>query len=127
MYVPFLPQVTALHLAAKFSCGAVVRALIQAGADVGAQDDPDQKSPLHYAASDNQAVVPVLLREGAEVNLLDKEERSALYNAAFTSHREAVIALCAGGADPHLGKSPLTDSLVTEEMKTLISQQLSLF
>ena len=70
--------------------------------------------------------MPVLLREGAEVNLLDKEERSALYNAAFTSHREAVIALCAGGADPYLGKSPLTDSLVTEEMKTLIREQLSL-
>ena len=117
---------TALHLAAQFSSGSVVRSLIEAGADVGAQDDPDQKSPLHYAASDNQTVVPVLLRENAEVNLLDKEQRTALLNAAHANHREAVIALCAGGADPYLGKSPLTDSLVAEEMKTLIREQLSL-
>ena len=117
---------TDLHLAAQFSCGAVVRALIHAGADVAAQDDPDQKSPLHYAASENQQVVPVLLRERAEVNLLDNEERSPLFNAAHANHREAVIALCAGGADPYLGKSPLTDSLVTEEMKTLTREQLSL-
>ena len=119
---------TALHLAAQFSSGSVVRALIEAGADVGAQDAPDQKSPLHYAASDNLQynVVPVLLRERAEVNLLDNKQRSPLYNAAYTSHREAVIALCAGGADPYLGKSPLTDPLVSEEMKTLIREQLSL-
>ena len=38
---------------------------------------------------------------------------------------DGVIALCAARAEPHLSKSPL-DDFVTEEMKIIIREQLSL-
>ena len=72
-----------------------------------------------------EVAVPVLLEANAEVNVVNGWNRSPLWNAAYKNHREAVIALCAAGADPHLGDpSPLRDSI--EEMKTLIREQLSL-
>merc|ERR1719397_644608 len=55
-------KVTALHLAARFSSGLVVRTLIEAGADVNALDSY-QQSPLHIAALYNPPAVPVLLEE----------------------------------------------------------------
>lgn len=110
---------TALHLAAQLSSGSVVRALIEGGADVNVQD-ADQWSPLHYAACFNPAAVPVLLEAKAEVNQLDFIHQSPLFKASFENHREAVVALCGAGADPHIGNSPLTDSTVTDEIKTLI-------
>ena len=116
----FSPQMTALHLAAKFSSGSVVRSLIEAGADVGAQDEPDQKSPLHYAARENPAAVPVLLAANAEVNLLNSGNYSPLFFAARDNHRESVIAILNAGGDPHLGDSPLTYSDVPKDIKDLI-------
>ena len=103
----------------------MVSTLVQAGANVDALDS-DQRSPLHWASSENPAVVPVLIGGGCKVNLLDKWQHSPLFYAARYDHREAVIALCAAGANPHLGWSPLTSSSVSEEMKNLIREQLSL-
>ena len=115
----FLTQVTALHLAAWFSSGSVVRALIEAGANVNARDSSEQTA-LHLAAWHNPVTVPVLLEANAEVNLLNSQECSPLYHAARRSHREAVIALCAAGANPYHGYNPLTDSYVCDEVKVLI-------
>ena len=90
------------------------------------QPFPTQQTALHLAALFNPAAVPVLLEAHADVNVVDSRNRSPLFEAAMENHREAVIALCAAGADPHLGHSPLTGSLVSEEMKNLIREQLSL-
>ena len=90
------------------------------------QPFPTQLTALHLAAEFNPAAVPVLLEANAEVNVVTGYNSSPLFWAALENHREAVIALCAAGADPHLGRSPLTDSLVSDEMKTLIREQLSL-
>ena len=99
----------------------MVSTLCEAGANVDALDSY-QQSPLHYASSDNPAVVPVLIGAGCKVNLLDEGQFSPLYLAArYSKDRSAVAALMSAGADPHLGKrSPLTDSIVSDEMKDYI-------
>ena len=62
---------TALHLVGVFkSSPPVVRALIEAGAEVDALDG-DQTSPLHDAAMHNSAAVQVLVQANAKVNVLD--------------------------------------------------------
>ena len=90
------------------------------------QPFPTQLTALHLAAICNPAAVPVLLEANADVNVVDSWDQSPLFYAALLKHREAVIALCAAGADPHLGESPLTASYVSEDMKNLIREQLSL-
>ena len=90
------------------------------------QPFPTQSTALHLAAYYNPAAVPVLLEANAEVNVVNGWDCSPLFYAALYNHREAVIALCAAGADPHLGFSPLTWPDVSKEMKNLIREQLSL-
>ena len=94
--------------------------LVQAGANVDALNS-DQQSPLHSASSGNPAVVPVLIGAGCKVNLLNCMQYSPLFLAARSSKdRSAVAALMSAAADPHLGRSPLTDLLVSDEMKDYI-------
>ena len=117
----FPTQLTPLHLAAMFKSSAtVVSTLCEAGANVDALNS-NQQSPLHLASSGNPAVVPVLIGAGCKVNLLDKWQESPLYRAAsFSKDRSAVAALMSAAADPHLGKSPLTEPYVSDEMKDYI-------
>ena len=111
-------QLTALHIAAWFdNSGSGVRALIEAGAEINARDNW-RESPLHIAAYWNPAAVPVLLAANAEVNLLNRCNESPLFYAAVENQTECVDALCKAGADPHLGRSPLTD--VPKEIQDLI-------
>jgi len=131
-------ETTPLHIAAwSKSSAEVVSTLIQAGANVDALDG-NQQSPLHHASNWNPAVVPVLIGAGCKVNLLDNIQRSPLYYAALSGKdRSAVLALLQAGADPHLGESPftiiccqhgqspLTDSLVSDDMKALIKSEMS--
>ena len=134
----FRNQVTPLHLAVMYESSAeVVSTLIQAGGNVDALDG-NQQSPLHFASMWNPAVVPVLIGGGCKVNLLDRWQCSPLYYAALSGKdRSAVLALLQAGADPHLGESPLTiiccqhgqspltDSLVSDDMKALIKSEMS--
>ena len=114
---------TPLHLSARFNGSAeVVRALIEAGADVNALDS-NQRSPLYSASSCNPPIVMDLLEAKATVNLLDNFQWSPLFWAARQEHKTAVAALMAAGADPHLpiGYSPLSSHKVSEDMKAFIS------
>ena len=103
------------------SSAPVVKALIEAGAEVEALDG-GQRSPLHWVAMYNPAAVQVLVQANAKVNVLNKWNDSPLYWAALNNHSEAVVCLCKAGADPHLGISPLSDFRVNDEMKALIRQ-----
>ena len=90
------------------------------------QPFPTQTTALHLAAKFNPTAVPVLLEANARVNVVAGGNKSPLFWAAYKKHREAVISLCAAGADPHLGQGPLTWPDVSKEMKNLIREQLSL-
>ena len=127
---------TALHLVGLYKSSApVVRALIEAGAEVEAFNG-DQESPLHWAAAYNPVVVQVLVQANAKVNVLDKWNWSPLYLAARANNIEAVVCLCEAGADPHLGHSPdvpcqwyfnscsLSAYEVDDDMKALISMTI---
>ena len=127
------PQVTPLHLAVGFNHGfnkfyssvEVVRALIEAGADVNAVDS-NQMSPLHLASSLNWVVVPLLLEAGAKVNVMDKRGLTPLWFAAVARHKSVIAALLMAGADPRLGgkegKSPLKNA--NSDMRSYIRLQL---
>ena len=114
-------QRTPLHLAALSNRSTeVIGALVEGGADVDACDC-NQFTPLFSAVANNPTAVKSLLEAGARVNVVDKAQRSPLYYAAwFSEDRSAVAALMSAAADPHLGKSPLTDRFVSDEMKVYI-------
>jgi hypothetical protein len=83
---------TALHLAAVQGNEAVVRLLVEKGADVEAMDN-DGKTMLHLAAvQGNEAVVRLLVDKGAEVTAMDNGGRTALHLAAVQGN-EAVVRL----------------------------------
>ena len=100
-----------------------MRALIEAGADIEAQNS-DKDSPLHHAAAGNPAAVKLLLQAGAKVNTLSWFRTSPLERAAVRNNRENVISLCQAGADPYLGASPLNspDWIVSPDMKASIRE-----
>ena len=66
---------TPLHLAARYNGNpAIIEALIDAGADLGAREDVYGWTPLHAAAGDNAnpAIIEALLDAGADVNAQDE-------------------------------------------------------
>jgi ankyrin repeat protein len=64
-----LKKATALHLAALRSHHAVVRLLIERGADLDPRDFPDNATPLHFAAiHGDHETIRLLVEAGADVN-----------------------------------------------------------
>ena len=74
---------TVLHLAAQFSSAPVVKALLEAGADVHAEDS-EKQSPLQLAAKrkDSEELIKALVVGGADVKVLDSHLRSILHLVA---------------------------------------------
>jgi hypothetical protein len=112
---------TALHVAAASHLPELVRALVAAGADVGARNRHGAQ-PLHYAADgmpgspgwnpDAQgATVACLIEAGADPNGADRRGVTPLHRAVRTRSAAAVSALLDGGADPRRtngnGSTPL--------------------
>jgi ankyrin repeat protein len=88
-----------LLAAAKHNHEAIVRILIDNGADINALDR-DGSAPLHVACIDgDKATVRIMLNNGAEVNMLDSYERTGLHWACDKKHEAIVRILLDNGVD----------------------------
>ena len=99
---------------------------IKAGANVNARDE-DGKTPLMYAARDNQNpdVIKVLLEAGADVNASDEFGGTPLMYAARDNQNPDVIkVLLKAGADVNArdkyGKTPLMHAAAWNENPEII-------
>ena len=78
---------------------AVVKLLIEAGADVDAADR-EQRTPLHFAVCPGPRAVALLLDAGANPNLKDADGLTPLHECVNFSAAEVARQLLAAGADP---------------------------
>ncbi|KAK5659169.1 hypothetical protein OQA88_1259 [Cercophora sp. LCS_1] len=90
---------------------AMVRVLLEGGADVDVKDR-DGWTPLHTAAhKGREAMVGVLLEGGADIEAKGDDGLSPLQYAAFCGHEAIVRVLLEGGADIEVkdenGRTPL--------------------
>ena len=97
---------TSLYNAAGDGRFAVVRVLIEAGADINRTTD-EGATPLYVAAQSGQEVVMrALIKAGADVNKATDDGGTPLFIAARNGHDAIVRALIEAGAD--VNKAMLT-------------------
>jgi ankyrin repeat protein/L-ascorbate metabolism protein UlaG (beta-lactamase superfamily) len=93
-----------LHIAAIHGHAKLAALLVDAGADVDAEDR-EGSTPLEVAASHGHAKLAALLIErGADVDHQDVNGLSAMHFAAYAGHADTVRVLLKAGADPSLAK-----------------------
>ena len=88
------PQVTALHLAARFSSAAVVKVILEAGSEDQVEKRTTTKdTPLHLAASVNVNVdvIKLLVEFGADIDARNQWLETPLHGAAWENSSPAVI------------------------------------
>ncbi len=95
--------VTPLHVACSYGKDAIVKQMLDTGANASTADDAGN-TPLHCAASGgHESIVQLLLTRGVDVNRLDGEGCTPLRVAAEESHSGVVRMLLAHGADAQIG------------------------
>ncbi|KAL5084943.1 hypothetical protein Trisim1_011297 [Trichoderma cf. simile WF8] len=105
-------NLTDLIIASYHGHSALVKLLIEKGADMEAQDD-DGQTPLSRAAENgHEATVKVLIEKGADVEAMDNDGAVPLWWAAENGHEATVKLLIEKGAnieakDRH-GQAPLS-------------------
>ncbi|KAL5331136.1 hypothetical protein ACEPPN_000665 [Leptodophora sp. 'Broadleaf-Isolate-01'] len=109
----FPKQMTSLHIAAYFGILAVVRLLLEQGAELEAKDSFG-RTPLSRAAENgHEAVVRLLLEQGAELEAKDSRFKlTPLSRAAGNGHEAVVRLLLEQGAEletkDSFGRTPLS-------------------
>jgi ankyrin repeat protein len=92
---------TPLHRAAATGQAGIALILIEAGADLEAEGEPDRAHPLHAAAISNRTEAAALLIErGAKVDAIDAGGRTPLTVAASFGSAAVAEVLLNRGADP---------------------------
>ena len=93
--------ITPLYRASYGGKIEIVRALIEAGADVNIERDINRGTPLHIACFRGHLdIVRALIEAGADVNVAsDTQNDTPLQIASFNGHIDLVRALIAAGAD----------------------------
>ena len=94
----------ALHVAAKLGYTAIVKTLIEAGADVDFRADvgshAEGKTPLYLAAEHGATLAVIeLLKAGADVDIASDEGKTPLLIAAEWGKYDCVSLLIYAGAD----------------------------
>ncbi|KAM6478238.1 nacht and ankyrin domain-containing protein [Trichoderma sp. SZMC 28011] len=103
---------TPLSMATEKGNEAVVKLLLNAGAEVNLKDY-DNQAPLFYAAeTGKEAVVKLLLNAGAGVNLKNDYNQTPLFYAAATGRKAVIELLLDAGAEVdsknHDNRTPLS-------------------
>jgi ankyrin repeat protein len=93
------PTQFSLNEAIRLNDIVLVKALIDAGADVNEKDVAGE-APLHIAVIEGyRDIASLLIEKGAEVNIGDARGLTPLHAAAWRGYRDAVVLLIASGAD----------------------------
>lgn len=96
---------TPLFCAAYYGHTAVIKVLLERGADPNCRDRMNQ-TPLLYAAEQNDvAMAKALLERGADPNCKNNDHETPLLCATKGGHLEAVEILLKEGADPNCKKN----------------------
>lgn len=90
---------TPLIIATVFGQIEVLKALIEAGADVNSRNNEGSTSLITAAVFNQIGVSKVLIEAGADVNAINNEGSTPLITAAFLCRTEIVEALLNNGAD----------------------------
>jgi ankyrin repeat protein len=105
---------TALHRAAYGGNRQIAQVLLDAGANMNAEDNQGF-TPMHWAVYESlllpeaQEVAKLLVIRGADINARDKEGSTPLFWALWQGNRNLANFLLAHGADPTIrGKENLT-------------------
>ena len=115
---------TPLFWSAMYGRLEVVRALIEAGADVNAKTNNDV-SPLYMCAQEGHLeVARALIEAGADVNAKGKYDRTPLHSSAEYGHLEVARLLIDNGADVNakeddMGRSPLFRSALNGHLEVV--------
>ncbi|MBL8701598.1 MAG: ankyrin repeat domain-containing protein [Alphaproteobacteria bacterium] len=121
-------RASALHLATLRNRHAALRFLIDAGADVGRRDFPDNATPLHFAAlRGDLETLRLLIEAGADVNAAGDDSAIGVLGWAtcFQQLREDVAALLlANGARLNLWTAIALDR--GEELRAIIAREPAL-
>ncbi len=115
-----------LHMAAWNGKVEIVRMLIDAGADVNAQDDEEDTkcTPLHYAAfNGHEEIVRMLIDAGANLNVQNGSDSTPLHDAAQNEQVKVIKILIDAGARKDIkdewGQIPY-DIVETSKLKNLL-------
>ena len=109
---------TALYHAAYCDRPVILKALIEAGADVNVPD-VDGRTPLFIASSKNNLMIVMeLIKAGADVNLAMCDGTTALHLAVKYGYEGCAAVLIQAGADIHrrtdTGKTPIKLAIFTK-------------
>ena len=112
---------TALHIAAYCDRPVILKALIEGGADVNAQDNQGCTS-LSFSAQEGHTMIAMeLIKAGADVNLARHAGVTPLHMAAKNGHEACAAMLIQAGADVHrrteTGGTPIGIAIVNEHEK----------
>ena len=105
-------ELTDLEFAAAHGRIGIIRVLLEAGADVNANSQSRESTPLMAAAGNGQAeAVQFLINSGADLEAKDSPGRTCLFRAVESGDKKTVQVLIDSGADVNVsddwGVTPL--------------------